>query len=291
MKRTSAAWIAALIVTAVSAYFQRVTGPTYPLSGSARLGGSDVGFTLPRSHSSASEAHVSIAIPDTLVQAELRWRRSGTNDTWMVDTMAREGEMLAGALPAQPPAGKVEYRVALRLGADTTLLPAAAPAVIRFKGDVPAGILATHIALMFAGMLFSTRAGLTVMTREERTGFLTTATLILLGAGGLLLGPVVQKYAFGAYWTGWPFGSDLTDNKTVAAMAAWTAAALMRRRVRQPRLWAAAAALITLAVFMIPHSLFGSELDYRQPRSPAVSVSPLRPAGHDERAPDGGGHP
>ena len=36
----------------------------------------------------------------------------------------------------------------------------------------------------------------------------------------------VQKAAFGAYWTGFPFGYDLTDNKTVLMWLAWVLAAL-----------------------------------------------------------------
>ena len=292
MNRSAAAWVAAFIVTAASAYFQRVTGPTYPISGTCLLGATPISFTLQRSHSSASALPVGIETSDTLVAGELQWRRSGTHDPWMGEEMDREGSLLTASIPPQPPAGKVDYRLFLRRGEDSAVIPAGAPAVLRFKGDVPLAVLAAHIVLMFAGMLFSTRAGLTIVTGEERTGFLTGTTIILLFAGGLVLGPVVQKYAFGAWWTGWPFGTDLTDNKTVAALAGWCAAALMRRRVRQPRVWAAIAAAITLAVYMIPHSLFGSELDYGQARKtpPALSVTRITPARHDERATHGGGH-
>ena len=239
-----------------------------------------------------SAVPVGIEIRDTLVTGELQWRRSGTPDPWMGEEMDREGSLLTASIPPQPPAGKVDYRVLLRRGGKSVLIPAGRPAVLRFKGDVPPAVLAAHIVLMFAGMLFSTRAGLTIVTGEERTGFLTGMTIILLFAGGLVLGPVVQKYAFGAWWTGWPFGTDLTDNKTVAALAAWCAAALMRRRIRQPRIWAAIAAAITLAVYMIPHSLFGSELDYGQgrKRAPAMSVTRITAARHDECAPHGRRH-
>jgi hypothetical protein len=80
--------------------------------------------------------------------------------------------------------------------------------------------------------------------------------------GGLALGPVVQKYAFDAYWTGWPFGQDLTDNKTAAAFLAWLAAWRYAPRSEHPVRWVVGAALITLAVFLIPHSVLGSQLDY-----------------------------
>ena len=80
--------------------------------------------------------------------------------------------------------------------------------------------------------------------------------------GGMILGPIVQKYAFDAYWTGWPFGHDLTDNKTLIAFIAWIIAYLRLRKNRNNRGWAIAASVILLLVYLIPHSMFGSQLDY-----------------------------
>ena len=82
-----------------------------------------------------------------------------------------------------------------------------------------------------------------------------------LAAGGMILGPIVQKYAFGELWTGIPFGWDLTDNKTLIAVAAWILAVIMNRKREKPG-YTIAAAVILLLVYSIPHSLFGSELDY-----------------------------
>jgi hypothetical protein len=78
----------------------------------------------------------------------------------------------------------------------------------------------------------------------------------------MILGPVVQKYAFGEFWAGWPFGKDLTDNKTLVAFVAWIIAVVRLRKNKEKRGWALAAAIILLAIYLIPHSMFGSELDY-----------------------------
>ena len=50
--------------------------------------------------------------------------------------------------------------------------------------------------------------------------YLTFLTMGSLFLGGMLLGPIVQNFAFGDYWTGIPFGWDLTDNKTLLAAIA-----------------------------------------------------------------------
>ncbi len=80
--------------------------------------------------------------------------------------------------------------------------------------------------------------------------------------GGMILGPVVQKYAFGEFWTGFPYGTDLTDNKTLIAFIGWIIALIAVFRSQKPKWYILIAAIIMFIIFIIPHSLLGSELDY-----------------------------
>jgi hypothetical protein len=77
----------------------------------------------------------------------------------------------------------------------------------------------------------------------------------------MILGPIVQKFAFGSFWTGVPFGWDLTDNKTLIAFLFWILAVVMNLKKERP-VYTILAAIVLLLVFSVPHSLFGSELDY-----------------------------
>jgi uncharacterized membrane protein len=72
----------------------------------------------------------------------------------------------------------------------------------------------------------------------------------------------MQEYAFGALWTGWPFGHDLTDNKTLVSLIIWIIALFVLRKNRENRIWPVIAFVVMLAVYMIPHSVLGSEIDY-----------------------------
>ena len=93
-----------------------------------------------------------------------------------------------------------------------------------------------------------------------KLAFWTTGLLFL---GGMILGPIVQKYAFGEFWTGVPFGFDLTDNKTLVTMVTWIVAAwLSIKKKHSARIWIIIAAIVLLLVYSIPHSMMGSELDY-----------------------------
>ena len=79
--------------------------------------------------------------------------------------------------------------------------------------------------------------------------------------GGMILGPIVQKFAFGEFWTGFPVGKDLTDNKALVAFVFWIIA--WAGNIKKPRPYLPViAAIINLGIGFIPHSLMGSELDY-----------------------------
>ena len=172
-----------------------------------------------------------------------------------------EEKGLFAEVPQQPAAGKLQYYLEITDSKGTRTLLKETPVVIRFKGTVPGFILLPHIILMFLAMLFSTGAGLLSVAKLPSYKKYSIWTLILFIAGGMILGPFVQNYAFGDYWTGVPYGWDLTDNKTLIALLFWILAVVMNRKKERP-LYTILAAVVLLLVYSIPHSLFGSELDY-----------------------------
>ena len=273
MKKTVTFWILAFVITAASAVYQRMTGPTYPVSGSASFAGGEVTYTFDRAHAGESDHTVKLETDRPAETASLEWKRFKTDDPWTAVTMEYAEGAYRGDLPHQPPAGKLQYRVRLSEGDESLLLPADEPVIIRFRGEVPAVVLTLHVIAMFGAMLLSTRTGLEYFNPNPRLGRLVAWTVGFLIVGGMFLGPLMQKYAFGAFWTGWPFGTDLTDNKTLLALIAWLVAAAALFKAKNPRRWTLAASIVLLVVYMIPHSMLGSELDYKEVDRKAASSS------------------
>jgi hypothetical protein len=262
MRNAWVQWTIAVVLTLTSALWQRMSGPTYPIKGSARLAGQDIALRLERSYSITGRQPVIVTVADAGVIGTVEWRRFPTSDPWSTLQMTRQGDRLETAIPPSPEplmpmAGKLEYRVRLAKGGEQVSFPDK-PAVTRFKGDVPAAILIPHVAAMFFGMLFATRAAMAALFggNTRLSVFLAFGLLVF---GGLVLGPVVQKLAFGEYWTGVPFGYDLTDNKTLIAAVAWVPALIQLRSGRQARAAVVLATVVTMVVFAIPHSVWGSQ--------------------------------
>jgi hypothetical protein len=262
MRRASVQWTAAVVLTLISAVWQRWSGPTYPAMGTVAVAGGSISYKLPRTHSITGRMPVAVTVPNPAVSGVVEWRHYPTDEPWQRLPMARRGDTLGTELPPAPEplmpmAGKLEYRVRLSAGADQAVIPAL-PAVTRFKGDVPAWVLIPHVAAMFFGILFASRAALAAIFggRTHLFGYVSVALLLF---GGFFLGPIVQKLAFGAYWTGIPWGYDLTDNKTLIAIVSWIPAVLQMKRKQDARLMIVMAAVVTMTVFAIPHSVWGSQ--------------------------------
>lgn len=257
----SLVWILAIIVTGAAMVYQRVNGPTRPLRVKLFLNeAGEYSFRLPRSHGGISDCPLNLIVPDSMVNAAVIYRLYPSDEQWEPVTMERSGDTLKAMLPHQPPAGKLEYYFQFRHQGELTRLPAAETVVIRFRGDVPAGIIIPHALLMFVAMLLSNLTLLQVIFNMKQYKLFGILTTIFLFIGGLVFGPMVQYHAFGQYWTGFPVGFDLTDNKTLIAFLFWLLAVIGNLR-RDRRLLAALAAVIMLVIFTIPHSVKGSELD------------------------------
>lgn len=261
-------WFMAIIITISSAVFQRLTGPTYPVIGKKHIDSSEVSYKLLRSETVQKDAQVLLTAPDTTVYGFVRYKRFKSYDEWSTIPLKRENEILFAFLPEQPPAGKLMYTVYLTKGAKEISLTDNETIILRYKGNVPAGILIPHIIFMFMAMLFSNRAALETLDAKGKAKKYMYWTISMFFIGGFILGPLVQKFAFGSYWEGIPFGYDLTDNKTLIGMLGWIWAWWKNRKDSYKRGWILFASLLMLVVYLIPHSLLGSEIDYTRVSPP-----------------------
>ena len=256
----------AVLITGLAIWYQKTTGPTYPKKVELQMQNQLVTLKLPRSHETTSDAQVSIPLWNNLMSAKLFYRRYPIDTLWMTQAFeaSREGTSLQAFLPRQAAAGKLEYYIEV-IDQDQPkqmLGTPQEPIMIRFKGVVPALILGPHVLFMFFAMFLSVLAGLEAFFKTRLFFPIALAATSSLALGGLLLGPLVQKNAFGVYWAGFPYDWDLTDNKLLIAFIFWMIALAAQWRKSRPR-FVMLAAVVLVGVYSIPHSLHGSQYNYQ----------------------------
>ena len=253
--KKSVYWLLAIVITLVLSIYQRMTGPTYPKRMIVELKGESYKIKLPRSGVQHDEV-VTLKGISSDVSSQIHYRRYPSADEFTTANFVWEDSSWQAVLPVQPVAGKLQYYITV----DGKDYAADEPVVIRFRNDVPASILVPHILLMFAAMLFAVYTFLLVVTRRKYSLWLkiTIGTLFL---GGFILGPLVQHAAFGPWWAGFPYGTDLTDNKTLISFLFFIVA-LATLRWKYNKWVVVLAVLVMIVIFSIPHSTYGSEYDY-----------------------------
>lgn len=283
LKRT-AIWFLAFLLAASAMIYQRTTGPTYPLKVPVT---GDLVARLIRTHESTSDAMVELPVEEDEAHppsGTLYFKRYHTDDSFtavpmkLVENQAAEEDendkefQLEAPLPKQPAAGKLEYYIAANLEGQERRFPDNPDknVVIRFKDPVPNAILIPHISLMIFSILLGMRTGLSALFAPYNMRLLAWITLCGMTVGGMILGPFVQKYAFGEYWTGFPMGGDWTDNKMLFMFLAWVFACSViglnpkKKTTLLHRIVVFTAAIVMTVCYLIPHSMGGSELDYSQ---------------------------
>lgn len=274
--KRSGLWFLAFLLAASAMIYQRATGPTYPLKVQVDEG---VRGKLIRTHESTADALVELPVPESAKEnasGTLYFKRFRTKDEFTAVPMkveyAKSGPQLQAFLPKQPAAGKLEYYLETDIDGTQRRFPESADAnvVIRFKDPVPDGVLIPHVTLMIFSILFGMRSGLAALFAPYNMRQLAWATLCGMTVGGMILGPFVQKYAFGEYWTGFPLGGDWTDNKMLFMFLAWVFACSViglnpyKKVTGVKRAAVFIAAIVMTVCYLIPHSMGGSELDYSQ---------------------------
>jgi hypothetical protein len=266
MKKTFSFWFAAVVLMVIAVVFQRYTGPTYPKKVNVDINDTlSVAIKLPRSHN--INTPLKIALPTLTWDWTVHlYHRPFPKDTvWIQEPpFWPENESLVSFLPSVPhKAAKIEYYIEMEniTTGEVIKLPSKAPIVLRYKGSVPAWALLPHIVIMFIAMIFSNLAGFMAFFNHSQFKFWSFVTLLFIIVGGLVFGPIVQKYAFNHYWTGFPFGYDLTDNKTLIMFVFWLIAAIINLKKPNAKV-TLLASIVTIIVYCIPHSLRGSEFNY-----------------------------
>jgi hypothetical protein len=181
-----------------------------------------------------------------------------------------------GMIPALSRATLVHYYVEARAGTD---LVARVPSdtdeeafVFYFKGIPNRKILVAHVVLMFVSLFIFIFAGyLAVKAIKDRRIVLHIPRLSFLGVviffvSSFPLGMVVAYQTYGTPWSGFPIGTDITDNKSLGIVAYWAAATFFYRgsvfrkdpngdlfsMTTLPYVYLVGV-IVTIALFLIPH--------------------------------------
>ena len=264
----------AVVITLLVVYAARHFGPNRSYCVEGTVAGVRLFHKAPRSHVGPGPAVLRLEMKGEgkiPVQVLMKARIQGT-EAWKTHPPVREekapdgGRILLFEVPHQPLTTRVYYRFEAKAeGGETVVLERrpGEPMMVKFKNAVPAWVVVPHVLCMFGGFFFLIWSAfiLVFRHREDAPGApVRPAWLawVIMFLGGVPFGIPMNWYAFGVYWEAFPFGKDVTDNKTQVALLVWGIATLILARSkgksRPARALAVTAAVLVLAIYLIPHS-------------------------------------
>lgn len=266
-------WVLAVFLALAAMIYQRSTGPTYEYKGRLDYNGEAHKYELLRSQETTEGAKIELPyFEGANYNANLHYKRYQTADAiTTANFQLDENKQFIAQLPVQPAAGKMEYFITGDIEGKTFQIPEKGEdnIVLRYKDPVPDYILIPHVVMMIIVIIFGIRAGLGAVFDDGTMRKWTVVAFTSMTVGGMILGPLVQKSAFGEYWSGFPFGGDFTDNKMLIMWVAWALALAIigfkpKKKENISRAAVILAAVVMTVVYLIPHSMGGSTLDYEK---------------------------
>jgi hypothetical protein len=101
------------------------------------------------------------------------------------------------------------------------------PILLKFEGNVPPYVIISHVFCTFSAVLFSVLALFSAVDLKRGKSTLKKSVIfslfafIFLFIGFFPLGWTLNYFAFGSLWEAFPFGSDVTDNKSQIVFLSW----------------------------------------------------------------------
>ncbi len=159
-----------------------------------------------------------------------------------MDPKTEEGSVFEASIPLHPKGSQAWYYLEAigRRGSEEVRITLPEmdsgrphPIRLKFEGEVPAHIIIPHIISIFAAIFFATLTLFTAVDMKRGRGTLGKSvkycaiTLLLLFIGFFPFGWAMNYFAFGVLWEAFPFGRDVTDNKSQIMFLFWLITLIM----------------------------------------------------------------
>lgn len=207
----------------------------------------------------------------------VRWTSPPSREIQARGMLQIEPGLYEARLPEFEKGTKIRYWIAASNSEGTTVRLPQDPGkfgVLKYKGKASNLVVGAHILFMFGAFFFMVMSFLAAIEilrgREDKKNAVRAARWVLVTSfiGCWPLGFVLNYQTFGPLWEGFPFGYDVTDNKTQVIFILWLASLFLAwgsfigKGEEKDRLGRKAFALaivacffVSLALFILPHSI------------------------------------
>jgi hypothetical protein len=251
MHKTIILWISAIVITFLAGYIYNITDKDYPVTGTIGVEGKKVSYMLEKIHYGPDDFSVIIRtdIPD--LAGKIKWRNINNSEYWYEAQMRGGEKVLIGEIPLQSPLKQIEYKILLSYNDREYELAGGMPVPLKFYSKVPVPVKFFNGFLIYLILFLAVRTGLESFSANQKIkkySFVTVTVTLLFTA---MIHPLYLSYKYGYINNQIPPIGNLFPWYSILFLVVWIVFTVSHFKVENPKPFAAASMLITIAVYLL----------------------------------------
>jgi len=249
MKQSIILWTAAVVITFVAGFLQSRLSGGYPVSGSFGIEGKETGYKLDRVYYGNDDYSFFLRTESDSLTGDVYWKTEGSS-SWNSSALAKKGEIISGSIPHQKPGSKIIYYLKLDHNGKEYIIPGKDESVTMTSyGKVPGTINFYYWATLLGAVLLAVRTGLEYFRFPGNLKKIEIFTLIAVISNVFVFNPVRMTYKLGSVGKSVISLSEMFPISSIVLLAVWIIATALIFNTKNFRIWAPAAAILTLLIF------------------------------------------
>lgn len=251
MHKTIILWTASIVITFLAGYIYNITDWTYPVSGTIGIEGKKVSYLFEKIHF-GNDPYVIIIRTDVAdLKGRVKWRNKNESEYWYETDLTNEENILKAEIPYQQPPIQIEYKVQLSYKEKEYNLTGDGEVTLTFYSKVPAPVKFFNGLLIYLILFLSVRVMLESFNINQKIKKYSFVTIIVVLLFTALIHPLYLSYKFGYINHTVPPVENLFPLYSILFLAVWIMFTIIHFKAKNPKPFAGAAGLLTIAVYLI----------------------------------------
>jgi hypothetical protein len=253
MKQSIILWTAAAVITFLAGFLQSRLSNEYPISGSFGIEGKEIGYKLDKVYYGNDDYKFFLKSEIDRLAGSVYWKASGTEE-WSKSELIDSGEILSGKIPNYKPLTNIDYYIRVDYNNKSyNIPPDNKPVTITFYSKIPASVNFYYWFTLFGVLLLAVRTGLEYFHIPDKIKKLNVFTLIFVFVNVFAFHPLRTTYKLGAVGKSVIPVTQMFQFPSILLLLTWILATALIFNSRNFRIWAPAAAAITLFIYELGH--------------------------------------
>ncbi len=250
MKQQIILWLAAIAITYIFGYLNRITSDEYPATGTVKYNTNKVSYMFDRVYRGDENYKFQIFSKLKDLKGKLQYKKTDEKD-WKETPLQHSDNIYFGYLPKQKSGDKLYYRAELEYNNDKIIVPNNEGVLITFRARVSKQIMLFYNLAIFFGIFLTTRVGLEYFNENEKIKKLSLFPLIFFIFYGLLIVPIKSTYEVAAFGSKILPINQLFDIKSLAFLIIWIVTIIFIFNSQKRKTIALVSAIILLLLYGI----------------------------------------